>query len=160
MYPPRIAIFYLLACYVLPTKRMYGFTSQHVYLAFRLASSRLLMQTDAFWRLFLSVFFSKLCNQVPSLEHLKFFGFSLLKIRVSWVLWCIKVLIFKQSYCELMQSCQLFTNLNFDTSLHPTYLNFLWVRVFHLEELKEGTWLHSFGFFNTKALSLVMVNWA
>ena len=62
VYPPRIAIFYLLACYVLPTKRMYGFTSQHVYLAFRLASCRLLMQASAFWRLFLSGFLLELSD--------------------------------------------------------------------------------------------------
>ena len=48
--------------------------------------------------------------------NLKFCRFSLLKIKIGWVLSCIKVQICKQSYCELMHSCLLFTNLNFDTS--------------------------------------------
>ena len=36
---------------------------------------------------------------------LKFCGFSLLKLKIGWVLWCIKVQICKQSYCELMHNC-------------------------------------------------------
>ena len=36
--------------------------------------------------------------------YLKFCGFSLLKIKIGWVLWCIKVQICKHLYCELMHS--------------------------------------------------------
>ena len=36
--------------------------------------------------------------------------------KIGWVLWCIKVQICKQFYCEFMHSCLSFTNLNFDTS--------------------------------------------
>ena len=52
---------------------------------------------------------------------LKFCRFSLLKIKIGWVLSCIKVQICKQCYCKLIHSCLLFSNLNFDTS----YINFL-----------------------------------
>ena len=43
---------------------------------------------------------SKLCISSPLLRpfvDLKFCGFSLLKIRIGWVLWCIEVQICKQS---------------------------------------------------------------
>ena len=46
---------------------------------------------------------------------LKFCGFSLLKIKIGWVLWCIKVQVCNHFYCELMFNCLLFTNLNHST---------------------------------------------
>ena len=47
---------------------------------------------------------------VPSLDQVIW---NSVKIKIGWVLWCIKVQICKQSCCEL--SCLLFTNLDFDT---------------------------------------------
>ena len=58
-------------------------------------------------------------------DGLKLCGFSLLKIKIGWVLWYIKVEICKRSYCQLMLSSLLFTNLNFDKSEHPNCPNFL-----------------------------------
>ena len=70
---------------------------------------------------------------------------TLEKIKVGWVLWCIKVQICKQSYCELMHSCLLlliWTLLYHNTQ--PVSI-FSRVRIFHLERLEKVTWLHSFG---------------
>ena len=57
----------------------------------------------------------------PFLDHLVIWNsvdlLSLLKIRIVWLLWCIKVQICKQFYCEFMHSCLLFTNLNFAPNL-------------------------------------------
>ena len=44
------------------------------------------------------------CNQVPYLSLSRWRTLTLEKIKIGWVLWCIKVQICKHLYCELMHS--------------------------------------------------------
>ena len=76
---------------------------------------------------------------------LKSCGFSLLKIKIAWVLLCIKVQICKQStvnQCTVVHCLQIWTLIHHSTQ---AILIFSRVSLFHLERLKKGTWLHSFG---------------
>ena len=74
----------------------------------------------------------------------EFWGFSLLKIKIGWVLWCFKLQTIVS--CALIHSTLLSSWLLSEAPNHSTQpiLIFPRVRVLHLDRLKEGTWLYSF----------------
>ena len=67
---------------------------------------------------FLQLYFSKLCNQVPSLNLSRWRTLTLEKIKTGWVLWCIKlqtIVSYWEEYCESVQSWLLSQVWNIET---------------------------------------------
>ena len=68
---------------------------------------------------------SKLCNQVPSLSLSRWRTLTLEKIKIGWVLWCIKlqtIVSCWEEYCESMHSWLLFEVWNITVPGQPIYI--------------------------------------
>ena len=95
----------------------------------------------------IKVIYSKLWNQVPSSSLFTWMVLTLKKLRQVGCYDVEKFRLITIDSCALIDSCLLFTNLDFATSQHPTCLN---IQQRKLPEFQipnwpeEGTWFHSF----------------